>query len=84
MARSDDLAPLFTPGAAPAVGFRQGVVVTWDGVTFANEVTVGGSTLTNLPVLNLSDSASIVPGDVVGILTFGSSWAILGRFTVPS
>lgn len=84
MARSDDLAPLFTPGATPAVGFRQGVVVTWNGVTFANEVTVGGSTVVNLPVLNLADSASIVPGDVVAILTFGSSWAILGRFTVPS
>lgn len=84
MARSDDLAPLFLPGTAPAVGYRQGVVVEWDGVTFANLVDVGGTEVANLPVLNSADAALIVPGDVVGILTYGSSWAILGRFTVPS
>lgn len=84
MARSDDLAPLLAPAPAPAVGYRQGVVVAWDSVTFANQVSVGGATVTNLPLLNSSDASLIVPGDTVGILTFGSSWAILGRFTVPS
>lgn len=84
MARSDDLAPILAAKPPAALGFRQGVVVAWNGVTFANEVQVGDAILENLPVLNLADSAGIVPGDVVGILTFGSSWAILGRFTVPS
>ncbi len=84
MARSDDLALVLAPAPAPAVGYRQGLVVAWDSVTFANQVQVGESVLTNLPLLNSSDAALIVPGDAVGILTFGSSWAILGRFTVPS
>lgn len=84
MARSDDLAPLLAPAAAPTLGYRQGIVVAWDPVTFANVVTVGETNMTNLPLLTSSDAALIVPGDAVGILTFGSSWAILGRFTVPS
>ncbi|MCM4080404.1 hypothetical protein [Paractinoplanes hotanensis] len=82
--RSDDLVPLVVPSSAPVLGYRKGVVIAWDGVTFANTVQVGSTVLTNLPVLNLADSADIVPGDSVGILTFGSSWAVLGRFTVPT
>jgi hypothetical protein len=84
VARSDDLSPLFAGGRPVSLGFRQGVVVAWDGVTFANEITIGDFTVTNLPVLNLADNADIVPGDAVGIFTFGPTWAVLGRFTVPS
>lgn len=82
--RSDDLVPLLTPPKETALGYRQGVVVAWDGVTFANTIQVGTAVLTNLPVLTLADNADIVAGDVVGILSLGPSWVILGRFTVPS
>lgn len=84
MARSDDLAPLLAAPAPAAIGYRQGVVVAWNTVTFANQIQVGESIVTNLPVLVSADAALIAPGDVVSILTFGGSWGILGRFTVPS
>lgn len=83
MARSDDLAPLLIPGAGPVLGFRQGVVVAWDPVTFANQVRVGGTVLDDLPLLSSADAALIVPGDVVSILTLGPTWGILGRFVQP-
>jgi hypothetical protein len=82
--RSDDLVPLLTaPAAGPGVGFRQGVIVTWDQATAANTVRVGNSLLTNLPILNTSEAAILQAGDVVGILTAGRTWGILGRFTIP-
>lgn len=82
--RSDDLAPLLAPTRTPVAGVRQGVVVAWDAITYANTVDVGGQELTNLPVLNSSDAALVAAGDVVSILTFGASWLILGRITVPT
>lgn len=81
--RSDDLVPLLAPAPGPTVGFRQGVIVTWDQATAANTVLVGRSILTNLPILNTSEAAILAAGDVVGILTAGQTWGILGRFTVP-
>ena len=85
MARSDDLEPLLVPDPPAALGYRQGTVVAWDPVApHPHQVDVGGTVVENLPLLNSADSALIVPGDTVGILTFGSSWAIIGRFTVPS
>lgn len=84
MARSDDLSLLLAPKQAKTLGFQQGTVTAWNPVTYANTIDVNGTALTNLPVLTSSDAALIAVGDVVSILTFGSSWAILGRFTVPS
>jgi hypothetical protein len=81
--RSDDLVPLLAPAPGPAVGFRQGVIVTWDQATAANTVLVGRSVMTNLPILNTSEAAILQAGDVVGILTAGRTWGILGRFTIP-
>lgn len=81
--RSDDLVPLLAPAPGPAVGFRQGVIVTWDQATAANTVRVGNSLLTDLPILNTSEAAILQAGDVVGILTAGRTWGILGRFTIP-
>ena len=81
--RSDDLAPLLAPAPGPSVGFRQGVIVTWNQATAENTVRVGSSLLTNLPILNTSEAALLEPGAVVGILTAGRTWGILGRFTIP-
>ncbi len=84
MARSDDLAPLLVPTPGKTLGMRQGVVLAWDTVSFANQVQVGSSVLDNLPVLTSADAALIAVGDAVVVLTFGPSWLILGRVTVPS
>ena len=83
MARSDDLVPLLAAKPAAGVGFRQGVVLTWDQTTAENTVSVGGAVLTNVPVLNTSEAVSLTAGAVVGLLTSGPSWFILGRITIP-
>lgn len=79
----DDLAPLFGQQPSPGVAFRQGLIVAWDPLTAANTVDVAGATLTDLPVLNTSEVRTLAPGDVVGVLTMGAAWFILGRITVP-
>lgn len=81
--RADDLVPFLAPKPTSGVGFRQGVIVTWDTNTAENTVLVGGQLMTNLPVLNTSEAAILAADDVVGILTFGNTWAIMGRFTIP-
>jgi len=81
--RSDDLVPLLKPDGGKPVGFRQGVIVSWNPDTAANTVLVGGSLMTNLPILNTSEASLLAEGDVVGILTSGPTWAIMGRFTIP-
>lgn len=81
--RSDDLVPLLKPAPGPAVGFRQGVIVTWDQDDGSNTVLVGGSIMTNLKMLNTTEASLLAPGDVVGILTAGATWAIMGRFVTP-
>lgn len=85
--RSDDLTPLFPPDPPSGVGYRQGVVVAWNPATAENQVDVGGTLVDNLPILNTSEALLLQPGDVVGILAAGrsaSSWAILGRLTIPA
>jgi hypothetical protein len=81
----DDLVQLLTPQPARGSGvtFRQGVIVSWNQATAENTVLVGDSLLANLTVLNTSEAALLAAGDVVGILVSGSTWGILGRFTVP-
>lgn len=81
---SDDLAPLLVKQQQqPGVGFRQGVVREWNPTTAENVVEVAGVRMSNLPILNTSEASLLGPDAVVGILTFGASWFILGRITVP-
>jgi hypothetical protein len=82
--RSNDLAALLVQRQPTGVGFRQGVVLAWNPDTAQNTVDVGGVVLTDVPILNTSESRLLTPGAVVGILTAGSSWMILGRVTVPN
>jgi hypothetical protein len=84
--RRDDLTSLFAPppaGPSQDVGYRQGVVLSWNPDTAENTVRVGGATLTNLPILNSFEALLISAGAVVGLITAGPSWAILGRITIP-
>lgn len=80
----DDLAPLLVAQTQPGLGFRQGVVLTWDQQTAANAIEVAGATLTNVPILNTNEALLLEPGAVVGLLTAGSTWFLLGRITLPS
>lgn len=73
-----DLAGLFTP-AAPNDSFRQGVIVAFDPATGTNQVLVGGAVLENLPILVGGDTVNYAEDDVVILLRYQSSWAILGR-----
>lgn len=81
--RSDDLTPVLAPSPGKAVTYRQGVVVAWNQDNGANTIQVGNSLLTNLPALNTSEASLLQPGDVVGILVSGSTWAVLGRLIIP-
>lgn len=80
---SDDLTPLFGDQPNTGAGYRQGIVRAWNPLTAANTIEVGGSLIDNIPVLNTNEAVLLGPGDVVGILTSGPSWCILGRLTVP-
>jgi hypothetical protein len=60
--------------------------VSWDPITASNVISVGGSTLTDVPILNTAEAGLLAPGDVVGLLSTGEgarSFWILGRITVP-
>lgn len=84
--RTDDLGPLFAGEPASAVGFRQGRIIAWNPLTAQNTVDVGGTSLTDVPVLNTSEALLLRPGDVVALLTTGQgaqSWWIAGRVTIP-
>jgi hypothetical protein len=79
----DDLTPLLVQEPAAGLGFRQGVVVFFDRATLENVIRVGGADLPNLPVLGVGESTMLAVGDVVGILTFGSTMAVLGQLVIP-
>jgi hypothetical protein len=85
--RSDDLVPLLVPKrgvpSGPQVGFRQGVILSWNTDTAENTVLVAGAVMENLPILNTSEASLLTAGDVVGVLTAGPTWAIMGRYTIP-
>lgn len=86
MNRADDIADLFAdPPAPPAqtVQYRQGLVTDWNPTTAASVVRVGGTDMVNLPVFTPA-VAHIVEGSVVGLITAGPSWMILGPITDPA
>lgn len=83
MSRSNDLVPLLFPPPSDQLGFRQGTVVSFDLDNGTNTIDVGGAQLTNVPLLNVTDSVSLEPGTVVALLTWKSSWWIIGRVIIP-
>jgi hypothetical protein len=82
---ADDLSTEFV--APPTgVGYKQGVVVSFDRTDASNVVQVDGADFTNLAIFNSTEVMLLEPGNVVGILTTGptsASWWILGRITIP-
>lgn len=81
----DDLAGLFAPPqTGPGVGFRQGLVMAWNANTGQNTINVAGSLITDVPILNTGEAIALKAGHVVGLLTFNSSWFVLGRITPPN
>jgi hypothetical protein len=89
---TDDLAALFADapaGPSQDVRWRQGTVLTFNQATLANTVDVGGTTMTDLPLLGVAEAASLAAGSVVGLLAIEStlgtvSYAILGRLVTPN
>lgn len=63
--------------------YRKGTIVTWNPSTAENTVNVDGTVFTNLPILNTDEALLLGPGSVVGIMDIGTTWAILGRLTIP-
>lgn len=81
--RSDDLVPILTPPPMDGLGFRQGEVISFDSETGANIISVGGTTLVDVPMLNSGEAIALKAGHIVALLTWKSSWWILGRVTLP-
>lgn len=70
-------------GPALPVQFRQGVIMSFNRLTLENTVRVGGTVLTNLPILGVGETAALSVDDVVAVLVIGRSMAILGQMVVP-
>jgi hypothetical protein len=86
MPAADDLTTLFTSQPdrpATPIHYRQGVIQSWDPTNLNNEVLVGRTIYTNLPVLGVGEAASYRPGITVGLAVIDSTWAIIGRFVEP-
>lgn len=89
--KTDDLAPLMVApkadGPSQAVSFRQGTITAFNQITLENTVVMGGTVLTDLPLLGVGESTLLTPGSVVGLLVVGSgatkTVAILGRLVTP-
>lgn len=82
--RSSDLSPFLHPApAGDPLGFHQGTVVAWDNASNTNTIDVGGTQLTNVPVLNAGTVQALTAGQVVALLTWQGSWFVLGRLTPP-
>lgn len=77
----EDLAPLLVPKPQPGLGIRKAVLTAYDAGTGANTVTVDEVDLVDLP--RLDTGAALAAGDVVLLLRYRSSWAILGRIVSP-
>lgn len=92
---SDDLDDLFaapTPGPALDVRFRQGTVLSFNASTYANQVSVGGTTFNNLPCIGISaneaTALAATPGLAVALAVLANDrgtnvLAIWGRLVSP-
>lgn len=74
----------YTP-TTPAVPmyYRKGTILTWNPNDATNTVQVDGAVFTNLPILNTDEALLLGSGSTVAIIDLGTTWAILGRLTIP-
>ncbi len=87
-----DIASLFSPRPSrPSqdVRYRSGTIVSFDPNTLENVVNVGGTDLTDLPLLGVGEATLLTAGSVVGILVIGDenhgkTYAIIGRLVSPN
>jgi hypothetical protein len=82
--RSDDLVPLLSKSKDKSAGFAQGEVIAWNPDTAANVILIRGTLFDDLPILNTSEASLLEPGAIVSVITWGSSYAILGRMVYPN
>lgn len=75
----------FLVGTDPApLSYAQGVVTAWNIQTGENTISVNGSLITNVPMLNITEALVMRPNMVVGLLRSFNSYFILGRIVVPN
>lgn len=86
---TDDLSTLFLPppaGPASPLDYRQGAIVAFNPITLQNTVNVGGTELTDLPLLGVGEATLLTAGSVVGLVSIGGpvkTLAIVGRLVYP-
>lgn len=78
MASTDDYADFFTPPPQP-LGYRQGVIVSWNTATGANVVRIANTNFTNLPLIKNIDLVNFRVNDYVAVIKYNDSYAILGK-----
>lgn len=65
------------------VGFHQGKVIAFNLDTGENTIRIKGVDFADLPVMNVTDSAGLVPGMIVGVLRIRSTYFVIGRIANP-
>lgn len=80
MDRASNVAGLLVPNGPQDLGYRQGTMLAWNGLTGENSVDVAGTQLDNLPVVS-SGTLALAVGDVVSLIRFRSTYMIMGRIS---
>lgn len=86
----DDLSGLFGPapaGPSQDVKYRDGIIRTFNPITWQNTVEVGSTLMHDLPLLGVGEASLLVPDSKVGIMVVGDSaqtMFILGRNVEPN
>lgn len=83
MSATHEIAAAIGDSGPPRVGFRQGAVVAFNSNTGQNTIDVGDALLEDVPMLNSGEAVALKAGHNVALLTFSSSWWIMGRITLP-
>lgn len=68
----------------PELGFHQGLVESWDSSTGENTIRIAGSSITDVPMLNIGDTTNIIEGNTVAVLRYRNAYFIVGRVVVPN
>lgn len=83
---NDDLSDLFAPapaGAAQTASYRQGLLTAFNPADGTNTVSVGGATLTNLPILLTGAETVLATNNRVLLLVMGNTYLIMGKVATP-
>lgn len=64
------------------IGFRSGLVQSFDTTTGNSVIVIAGAPISNIPFLSRSEALALRVGDVVGILKVKNQYFVLGRISV--